>query len=136
MGHLHAQHRVVCVARGGDFFLGNTPPRGTILALDKAEGEASYALSGANAIRFNKSPWQYLLSVLMEQYCWVQREGSTNNMDKRRHLLYDCIRKTRDMKQSWDKCTRADNPRTGPCLSLLSTLVDFLEIFRERQDFL
>jgi len=107
-----------------------------ILSLEKAEEEASYALSGANVDPFNESPWRYLIGVLMEQWRWAQRGGNAEDVAKSSHLLRDCIAKIREMKQSWDEQSRSEDPSTGPCVSLLSALVDLLVIFTDEKDFL
>lgn len=92
------------------------------LSFEKAEEEANYAVCGAQVDPFNECPWRYLIGVLMEQCRWVQREEGADDKDKVNGLLRDCVAKIKDMNDS----PTEDYP-AGPCVSLMSALVDLLE---------
>jgi protein farnesyltransferase/geranylgeranyltransferase type-1 subunit alpha len=74
---------------------------------------------------FNESPWRYLIGVLMEQRRWAQREEGADHNDKAIDLLREYIAKIKEMNKVWEDPPE-DYP-SGPCVSLLSALVDLLE---------
>ena len=51
-------------------------------------------------------------------------------------LIQEYIAKIREMKQSWDERPPEEEYPPGPCLSLLSALVDLLEIFTKEKSLL
>ena len=95
------------------------------LTFEKAEEEANYAVCGAQVDPFNESPWRYLIGVLMEQYRWAQREEGADDKDKVNDLLREYVAKIKEMNKVWD--SPAEDLPTGPCVSLMSALVDLLE---------
>ena len=97
--------------------------------------EASYALHGANLDPYNESPWRYLIGVLMEQWRVAQRGGTAEDIAKVTNLIRESIVKIREMKQSLEEQTASENDGpTGPSASLLSALVDLLEIFTDEKE--
>ncbi len=96
------------------------------LPFEKAAEEANYAVCGAQVDPFNESPWRYLIGVLMEQYRWAQRDKEgADDKDKVDGLLREYVAKIKDMNKDWDS-PKEDLPE-GPCVSLMSALVDLLE---------
>mmetsp|Transcript_8839 Transcript_8839/g.13688 ORF Transcript_8839/g.13688 Transcript_8839/m.13688 type:complete len:366 (-) Transcript_8839:33-1130(-) len=100
------------------------------LTFDKAAEEANYAVCGAQVDPFNESPWRYLIGVLMEQYRWAQREEGADDKDRVDGLLREYVAKIKDMNKSWESPTE-DLP-AGPCVSLMSALVDLLETIGDK----
>ncbi|EED94535.1 RAB geranylgeranyl transferase [Thalassiosira pseudonana CCMP1335] len=98
---------------------------------------AHYALCGAKIDPFNESPWRYLIGVLVEQWRSVHRGGSTKEEIANVTTLYrEYITEVRGMKQSWDENRPSDDCPDGPCVSLMSALVDLLEVFTEEKEML
>lgn len=116
----------------------NVSTKGAIISLEKAKEEASYALSGANVDPFNESPWRYLIGMLMEQWRSAQRGGTAEDIEKISDLISDCITNIEYMKKTLEAKQKVspDKVPSGSCVSLLSALVDLLEIFKDRKDFL
>lgn len=111
----------------------------SVLSFDKAKEEAHYALSGAKVDPYNESPWRYLIGVLMEQWRLVQRgeEGSSvADISEVTNLIRESIVSIREMKQSLEEQPSTTEHSTGPSVSLLSALVDLLEIFTDEKDML
>lgn len=100
------------------------------LAFQKAEEEANYAVCGAQVDPFNESPWRYLIGVLMEQYRWAQREGGVDDKNRTNGLLREYVAKIKEMNKAWD--SPADDLPAGPCVSLMSALVDLLETIGDK----
>lgn len=100
------------------------------LTFDKAAEEANYAVCGAQVDPFNESPWRYLIGVLMEQYRWVQREDGAGDKDKVDGLLREYVAKIKEMNKAWD--SPKDDLPAGPCVSLMSALVDLLETIGDK----
>ena len=97
--------------------------------------EASYALYGANLDPYNESPWRYLIGVLMEQWRVAQREGNSEGIARVTNLIKESIMKIREMKQSLEEQTASeDDGPTGPSASLLSAMVDLLELFTDEKE--
>ncbi len=105
--------------------------RGSALSLEKAHEEASYAVNGADVDPFNESPWRYLIGILMEQWRLAKRGGRAGEISKATILIQENICKMREMKKSWGEQPPTDDHPPGPAASLLSALVDLLEIFTE-----
>ena len=112
----------------------------SVLSLDKAKEEAHYALSGAKVDPYNESPWRYLIGVLMEQWRLVQRggEGDSPAIDTTDvvNLIQESIASIREMKQALEEQPPTIEHSTGPSVSLLSALVDLLELFTDDKDML
>jgi len=51
-------------------------------------------------------------------------------------LLREYVRKIREMKQFWDEQQSSGNESHGPCVSMMSALVDLLEIFTNDEVFM
>ncbi|KAL3798067.1 hypothetical protein HJC23_012358, partial [Cyclotella cryptica] len=108
-----------------------------ILPLDVAAEEAHYALCGAKLDPYNESPWRYLIGVLMEQWRFAQREGNeVENVTNATNLITDNIAQIREMKQSLEDQPPAPDLASVPCVSLISALVDLLEIFVQNKGLL
>mmetsp|Transcript_27725 Transcript_27725/g.58265 ORF Transcript_27725/g.58265 Transcript_27725/m.58265 type:complete len:389 (+) Transcript_27725:192-1358(+) len=108
----------------------------SILSLEKANDEANYALCGAKVDPFNESPWRYLISVLTEQWRFAQNSGDAGEVSIVSALLREYVRKIREMKQFWDEQQSSGNESHGPCVSMMSALVDLLEIFTNDEVFM
>ena len=111
----------------------------SVLSFDKAKEEAHYALSGAKVDPYNESPWRYLIGVLMEQWRLVQRGGEDDTVvdtTEVTNLIRESIASIREMKQSLEEQPPTNEHSTGPSVSLLSALVDLLEIFTDEKDML
>jgi len=110
----------------------------SVLSFNKAKEEAHYALSGAKVDPYNESPWRYLIGVLMEQWRLVQKRGKDTVVDttKVTNLTRESIASIREMKQSFEEQPSTVEHSTGPSVSLLSALVDLLEIFTDEKDML
>ena len=109
----------------------------SILSFDKAKEEAHYALSGAKVDPYNESPWRYLIGVLMEQWRLVQRGDDTVvDTTEVTNLIRESIASIREMKQSLEEQPPTTEHSTGPSVSLLSALVDLLELFTDEKDML
>lgn len=93
------------------------------LSFEKAAEEANYAVCGAQVDPFNESPWRYLIGVLMEQYRW--KEADENEKDAANGLLQEYVAKLKDLNKTWEN--PPENYPAGPCVSLMSALVDLLE---------
>ena len=109
----------------------------SVLSLEKAKEEASYALSGAKVDSYNESPWRYLIGVLMEQWRLVQREGG--EVDKVTELIRETIAAIKEMKRSREEQSSSEGSPTeshsiGVCVSLMSALVDLLELFTDEKE--
>jgi protein farnesyltransferase/geranylgeranyltransferase type-1 subunit alpha len=108
-----------------------------VLSHENANIEAHYALCGAKIDPFNESPWRYLIGVLVEQWRSVHRGGSTKEEIANVTTLFrEYITEVRGMKQSWDENRPSDDCPDGPCVSLMSALVDLLEVFTEEKEML
>lgn len=106
----------------------------SVLSLEKAKEEASYALSGAKVDPYNESPWRYLIGVLMEQWRLVQREGG--DVDKVTELIRETIAAIKEMKRSREEGSPTESHSIGVCVSLMSALVDLLELFTDEKELL
>jgi protein farnesyltransferase/geranylgeranyltransferase type-1 subunit alpha len=100
------------------------------LSFVKAEEEANYAICGAQVDPFNESPWRYLIGVFLEQWRLEvaqseEKEEGVADKDKVSNLLREYINKMKEMNKVWDDPPE-DYP-SGPCVSLISALVDLLE---------
>lgn len=71
----------------------------------------------------------------MEQWRLSQRGGDKEDIAKAAELLRESIAAIKEMKQSWEEQPPEGHP-TGACVSLLSALVDLLEVFKEDKEFL
>jgi protein farnesyltransferase/geranylgeranyltransferase type-1 subunit alpha len=109
--------------------------KGVILSSELADEEAHYALCGAEIDPYNESPWRYLIGVLMEQWRCAQRENNSHEISKAVELITNNISKIKELKHSLK-----DNPPlkegAAPCVSLMSALVDLLELFVENEELL
>jgi protein farnesyltransferase/geranylgeranyltransferase type-1 subunit alpha len=110
--------------------------RGSALSLEKSKEEASYALYGANVDPFNESPWRYLVGILMEQWRLKNRGGDADDVSKVTGLIQENIGKIREMKQAWEEHPPRNDHQSGSSASLLSALVDLLEIFTDAEELL
>ena len=99
-----------------------------ILSLDMAAEEAHYAICGAELDPYNESPWRYLIGVIMEQWRYIQKEGSTNDTSDVNGLISNSIAQIRNMKQSFEEKLSSDENEHVPCVSLISALIDLLEL--------
>lgn len=71
----------------------------------------------------------------MEQWRSAQRGGNTEDISHATELLRESIAQIRELKQSLEEQPpKEDLPRS--CVSLLSALVDLLEIFTNEKDLL
>ena len=110
--------------------------RGSVLSLEKAKEEASYALCGADVDPFNESPWRYLVGILMEQWRVAKRGGDADDIVKVTGLIQENIGKIRGMKLAWEEHPPSNDHPSGSSASLLSALVDLLEIFTDAKELL
>jgi protein farnesyltransferase/geranylgeranyltransferase type-1 subunit alpha len=110
--------------------------RGSVLSLEKAKEEASYALCGADVDPFNESPWRYLVGILMEQWRLAKRGGDADDIAKVTGLIQENIGKIREMKQAWEEHPPSNDHPYGSSASLLSALVDLIEIFTDVKELL
>jgi len=119
----------------------------SILSLEKAREEANYALSGARVDPYNESPWRYLVGVLMEQ--WRRRDARRTeeedaDADDTEHLaesggllVRESIEGIKEMKRSMEDPSQSlSSEDGGVSVSLLSALVDLLELFTDEKELL
>lgn len=102
------------------------------ITLEKAREETQYALSGAKVDPYNESPWRYLIGIVMEQWRCVQRRGDDTAKEEVATLVRETIVAMKEMKQSLAE----EHPTLGSCVSLLSALVDLLELFTNERELL
>lgn len=110
--------------------------KGIILSLDMAGEEVHYAICGAELDPYNESPWRYLIGVLMEQWRSAQSEGNEGEISKVKELIFNSIEQIREMKQSLEDKSLSGVVATAPCVSLISALVDLLEVSIEKKELL
>lgn len=103
--------------------------KGIILSLELADEEAHYARCGAELDPYNESPWRYLIGVLMEQWRSAHKEGNVGEIEKVNGLISRNITETKQMHQSLEINPPSEADVNVPCVSLMSALVDLLEIY-------
>ena len=102
--------------------------KGAILTLEMAGEEAHYAICGAEIDPYNESPWRFLIGILMEQWRCAQREGNQDEIAKAKDLINSNIKQIKQMQQSLEEKSSSDETAAEPCVSLMSALLDLLEI--------
>ena len=98
-----------------------------------AAEEAHYAICGAELDPYNESPWRYLIGVIAEQWRYVQEERNANDSNKVNELISNSIAQTRSVKQSFEEKLSADGSDYVPFVSLMSALIDLLELSNENK---
>mmetsp|Transcript_34634 Transcript_34634/g.63691 ORF Transcript_34634/g.63691 Transcript_34634/m.63691 type:complete len:380 (+) Transcript_34634:86-1225(+) len=109
----------------------------TILSLEKAKEEANYALSGAKVDPYNESPWRYLIGIVMEQRRRARRaedDADAEHLAESSELVRESIKEIREMKRSMEHPLQPLPSEGGVSVSLLSALVDLLEIFADERE--